>query len=84
MLVLLILSRSSLPYNRISVSWSIIKIINIANNTIDCVQEGLPFMLIVWTVRKVMTCSFNIFATIACRIKSVLKTVLKIVFTKVT
>ena len=41
-------------------------------------------MQIVWTVKKVMRCGFNIFAAIAYRIKSILKTVLKLVFTKVT
>ena len=62
----------------------IIKIKNIGNNTTDCVQEGLSFLQIIWTVKKVMRRNFNIFATIAFRIKSVLKTVPKFVFTKVT
>ena len=62
----------------------IIKIKHIGNNTTDCVQEGLLFMQIVWTaVKKVMGCGFNTFAAIAYWIKSILKTVLKIVFTKV-
>ena len=43
MLVLLILSRPSLPYKRISVSWSLLKLKNIGNNTTDCFQEGLFF-----------------------------------------
>ena len=42
-LVLLILSRPSLPYKRISVSWLLLKLKNIGNNTTDCVQEGLFF-----------------------------------------
>ena len=37
MLVLLILSRSSLPCKMISIK-------NIGSNTTDCVQEGLPFL----------------------------------------
>ena len=62
----------------------IIVIKNIGNNTTDCVQEGLSFTQIVWRVKKIMRCGFNIFAAIAYQIKSILKTVLKLVFTKVT
>ena len=62
----------------------IIKIKNIGNNTTDCIQEGHTFLQIFWIIKKVMRCSFIIFTTIAYRIKSVLKTVLRSVFTKVT
>ena len=62
----------------------IINIKNIGNNTTDSVQEGLPFMQIVWTVKKVMRRIFNIFGAIAYQIKSILKTVLELEFTKVT
>ena len=79
MLVLLTLSKGSLPYKKISVIWSLLK-----PKILGTVQEGLSFMQIVWTVKKVMRCCFNMFVGNAYRIKSILKTVLKLVFTKVT
>ena len=78
-LVLLILSRSSLPCKRISVSWSLLK-----SKVLGTVQEEISFMQIVWTVKKVTRCSFNIFTAVAYRIKSILEIVLKFVFTEVT
>ena len=79
LLVLLTLSKCSLPSKKISVIWSLLK-----PKILGTVQEGLSFMQIVWTVKKVMRYCFNIFVANAYRIKSILKTVLKLVFTKVT
>ena len=52
---------------------------NIGNNKTRCIQEGN----LIWTMEKVIRCSFNIFTTMIYWIKSFLKTVLKSVFTKV-
>ena len=52
---------------------------NIGNNKTCCIQEGH----LVWTMEKVIRCSFIMFTTMTYWITSFLKTVLKFLFKKV-
>ena len=61
----------------------IIQIENIRSNMPDWIQEGRLLLQTFWIVKEKMRRNFDIFIIIACRIKSVLKTMLKFVLTKV-
>ena len=49
----------------------------------DWIQEGRLLLQTFWIVKEKMRWNFDIFIIIACRIKSVLKTMLQFVLTKV-